>query len=44
MDFQKSLYKIIGSIQPTIKFKINSYDFGIIPFQSKKVIFYLHNI
>ncbi|OUM62157.1 hypothetical protein PIROE2DRAFT_62078 [Piromyces sp. E2] len=38
MDFQESIYKICGSIQPIMKFKINSYDFGIIPFQSKKSI------
>jgi len=39
MDLQERKYRLFGSIQPIIKFKFNSFDFGIIPYQSKKVIF-----
>jgi len=36
MKKQYLKYKINGSIQPIIKFKLNSVDFGIVPYQSKK--------
>ncbi|ORX82562.1 hypothetical protein BCR32DRAFT_292578 [Anaeromyces robustus] len=38
METQYHKYKLIGSIQPIIKFKMTNYDFGIIPFQSRKSI------
>jgi len=40
MKKQYLKYKINGSIQPIIKFKLNSVDFGIVPYQSKKVFFF----
>ncbi|ORX60056.1 hypothetical protein BCR36DRAFT_342347 [Piromyces finnis] len=38
MSSQENVYKIYGSIQPILNFKIRNYDFGIVPFQNKKSI------
>ncbi len=38
MNLQENIYRLFGSIQPIIKFKLKNFDFGIVPFQSKKVV------